>query len=58
MHLIRFGFLAENASFAEKCRESGFKFIGPDPEVIAIMGDKIKAKELAKSLNIPVGILI
>ena len=44
-----FGFLAENASFAEKCRESGFKFIGPDPEVIAIMGDKIKAKELAKS---------
>ena len=49
-----FGFLAENASFAEKCRESGFKFIGPDPEVIAIMGDKIKAKELAKSLNIPV----
>ena len=49
-----FGFLAENASFAEKCRESGFKFIGPDPQVIAIMGDKIKAKELAKSLNIPV----
>ena len=49
-----FGFLAENASFAEKCRESGFKFIGPDPEVIAIMGDKIKAKELVKSLNIPV----
>ena len=49
-----FGFLAENASFAEKCRESGFKFIGPDPEVIAIMGDKIKAKELAKSLDIPV----
>ena len=48
-----FGFLAENASFAEKCKESGFEFIGPDPKVIDVMGDKIKAKELIKSLGVP-----
>ena len=49
-----FGFLAENASFAEKCQESGFEFVGPDPEVIDVMGDKIKAKELIESLGVPV----
>ena len=49
-----YGFLAENAAFAEKCNESGFKFIGPDPKVIQIMGDKIKAKELVSSLGIPI----
>jgi len=49
-----FGFLAENASFAEKCNQSGFKFIGPDPKVIEIMGDKIKAKDLVESLGIPI----
>ena len=49
-----YGFLAENASFAEKCNQSGFKFIGPDPKVIEIMGDKIKAKELVVSLGIPI----
>ena len=49
-----YGFLAENAAFAEKCNESGFKFIGPDPKVIGIMGDKIKAKELVSSLGIPI----
>ena len=49
-----FGFLAENASFAEKCLKSGFEFVGPDPKVIDIMGDKIKAKELIESLGVPV----
>ena len=48
-----FGFLAENASFAEKCKESGFEFVGPDPKVIEVMGDKIKAKELIESLGVP-----
>ena len=48
-----FGFLAENASFAEKCKESGFEFVGPDSKVIEVMGDKIKAKELIKSLGVP-----
>ena len=47
-------FLAENAAFAEKCNESGFKFIGPDPKVIEIMGDKIKAKQSVSSLGIPI----
>ena len=49
-----YGFLAENAGFAEKCNQSGFKFIGPNPKVIEIMGDKIKAKELVASLGIPI----
>ena len=47
-----YGFLAENSSFAEKCNQSGFKFVGPDPKVIDIMGDKIKAKELVESLGV------
>ena len=49
-----YGFLAENSSFAEKCNQSGFKFVGPDPKVIEIMGDKIKAKELIESLGVPI----
>jgi acetyl/propionyl-CoA carboxylase alpha subunit len=49
-----YGFLAENASFGEKCTQSGFKFVGPDPKVIEIMGDTIKAKELIESLGVPV----
>ena len=48
-----FGFLAENASFAEKCKESGFEFVGPDSKVIEVMGDKIKAKKLIESLGVP-----
>mgnify|MGYP005666799797 FL=1 len=48
-----FGFLAENADFAEKCEKSGFKFVGPDVGVIASMGDKIKAKEIMQELNVP-----
>jgi acetyl-CoA carboxylase biotin carboxylase subunit len=49
-----YGFLAENPSFAEKCNQSGFKFVGPDSKVIEIMGDKIRAKELIESLGVPV----
>jgi len=40
-----YGFLSENAAFAEVCREYGIKFIGPTPEQIRAMGDKITAKE-------------
>src|SRR5499427_349100 len=39
-----YGFLSENASFAEVCELSGFKFIGPKPELIKTMGDKIEAR--------------
>jgi acetyl-CoA carboxylase biotin carboxylase subunit len=49
-----YGFLSENARFAEILREHGIKFIGPSPEHIRIMGDKIEAKRTAKRLGIPV----
>ena len=48
------GFLSENQKFASMVEEHGFVFIGPAPEHIAVMGDKVKAKETAKSLGIPV----
>ncbi|HXV24422.1 MAG TPA: acetyl-CoA carboxylase biotin carboxylase subunit [Alphaproteobacteria bacterium] len=48
------GFLSENEKFAAMVEEHGFVFIGPAPEHIAVMGDKVKAKETAKSLGIPV----
>lgn len=48
-----FGFLSENADFAEAVIKSGMKFIGPSPEAIRSLGDKVHCKELAKKLNIP-----
>jgi acetyl-CoA carboxylase biotin carboxylase subunit len=48
-----YGFLAENADFAEVCREYGIKFIGPTPEQIRSMGDKITAKETMLKANVP-----
>src|SRR5438128_5815756 len=47
------GFLAENADFAETVEEHGFTFIGPCPEHIRLMGNKIAAKEAAGKLGIP-----
>ncbi len=49
-----YGFLAENEKFAEICNEYGVKFIGPLPEHIAKMGDKISAKETMKKSGVPV----
>jgi acetyl-CoA carboxylase, biotin carboxylase subunit len=49
-----YGFLSENAKFAEILREHSIKFIGPSPETIRTMGDKIEAKRTAKALGIPV----
>jgi acetyl-CoA carboxylase, biotin carboxylase subunit len=49
-----YGFLSENARFAEILEEHGITFIGPTSEHIRIMGDKIEAKETAKRLGIPV----
>ena len=48
------GFLSENAQFAAMVEEHGFVFIGPTAEHIALMGDKVRAKEAARSLGIPV----
>jgi pyruvate carboxylase len=49
-----YGFLSENAEFARKCRENGIIFIGPTPEVMLALGDKISAKKIAKENNIPI----
>ena len=49
-----YGFLAENASFAEICNEYGIKFIGPTPSMIRQMGDKITAKETMIKAGVPV----
>jgi acetyl-CoA carboxylase biotin carboxylase subunit len=49
-----YGFLAENADFAEVCQEYGIKFIGPTPEMIRKMGDKITAKETMIKAGVPV----
>src|SRR4029077_4622911 len=49
-----YGFLSENARFAEILTEHGVHFIGPKPEHIRLMGDKIEAKRTAQKLGIPV----
>lgn len=49
-----YGFLAENAEFAEICQQYGIKFIGPTPEQIRKMGDKITAKETMIKCGVPV----
>lgn len=49
-----YGFLSENATFARRCNEEGIIFIGPTPEVIVQMGDKIMAREAMTKAGIPV----
>ncbi|MGW5776183.1 acetyl/propionyl/methylcrotonyl-CoA carboxylase subunit alpha [Streptomyces sp. NPDC003863] len=49
-----YGFLAENAGFAQACADAGLVFIGPSAEAIALMGDKIRAKETVKAAGVPV----
>src|SRR5262249_47622120 len=48
-----YGFLSENARFAEIVKEHKITFIGPQPEHIKLMGDKIAAKQAVKALGIP-----
>ena len=49
-----YGFLSENASFAEVCENCGVKFIGPTSAVMRLMGNKIQAKKVASSAGVPV----
>ena len=44
-----YGFLSENAEFARKCRENNIIFVGPDPEIMDQLGDKIAAKKIAQA---------
>ena len=48
-----YGFLSENAAFAQKVEDAGINFIGPSPEAMRIMGSKLAAKECVKKYNIP-----
>ena len=48
-----YGFLSENPKFAEIVRASGKVFVGPSPETLELIGDKVKAKEVAKKVEIP-----
>lgn len=48
-----YGFLSENADFAERVEKSGFTFIGPKAETIRLMGDKVSAKEAMKKAGVP-----
>ncbi|MEW9511271.1 acetyl-CoA carboxylase biotin carboxylase subunit [Streptomyces bacillaris] len=49
-----YGFLAENAEFAQACTDAGLTFIGPPASAIALMGDKIRAKETVAAYGVPV----
>ena len=48
-----YGFLAENADFAERVASSGFTFVGPPPEVIRLLGDKVSAIRIMKAAGVP-----
>lgn len=49
-----YGFLSENVTFAQRCREEGIIFVGPDPEIMEQLGDKMKAKNIAVSCQVPI----
>ncbi|MET9912617.1 carboxyl transferase domain-containing protein [Streptomyces sp. NPDC006476] len=49
-----YGFLSEDADFARRCAEAGIVFVGPSPEVLAVFGDKTRARELAVEVGVAV----
>ena len=49
-----YGFLSENATFARACRDAGIIFVGPSPEILDRLGDKVAARKLAQEVGVPV----
>ncbi len=49
-----YGFLSENVKLARRCREEGIIFVGPEPEVMERLGDKVEAKKIARAAEVPV----
>ena len=49
-----YGFLSENAEFARRCETAGITFVGPTPEQLATMGDKLAARALAKACDVAI----
>ena len=49
-----YGFLSENGAFARACAGAGIKFVGPAPELLETLGDKIRAREIAQAADVPV----
>ncbi|GAB2952144.1 pyruvate carboxylase [Hymenobacter coalescens] len=49
-----YGFLSENATFARRCQQEGITFVGPRPEVMEALGDKVRAKQVAVSCQVPI----
>ena len=51
---VGWGFVAESAEFARLCEDAGINFVGPSSDVIRMLGDKVRAKQLAESVGVPV----